>query len=432
VFECGCEDIPDGECDCDGNVLDVLGECGGDCDADEDADGICDDVDPCVGALDECGVCNGPGAVFECGCEDVPEGDCDCDGNVLDVLGECGGDCDADEDADGVCDDEDPCVGALDECGVCNGPGAVFECGCEDIPDGECDCDGNVLDVLGECGGDCEGDADGDGVCDSEEVIGCMDELACNYNPLATDENGLCTYDCYGCINPEACNYDEDATMDGGGCIMPGTACDDGWIFTFDDFLQDDCSCNGYGCSDPEACNYASTALPDDDLCNYISNYGITGPLASYNEMLVSYSYPNTTGSTYEWIITQGDVTDGEGTASVEVVWWGDFQGQLCVVETNSFGCSGDTSCINVNIINDVGEYNQHILSIYPNPARTTLNIKSVGENDVVMRDVMQREVWSGRFINSVEIDVNDFRRGMYFIEVQHQGVRWIEKVLVH
>ena len=25
-----------------------------------DADGICDDVDPCVGAYDECGVCNGP------------------------------------------------------------------------------------------------------------------------------------------------------------------------------------------------------------------------------------------------------------------------------------------------------------------------------------------------------------------------------------
>ena len=32
-----------------------------------DADGICDDVDPCVGALDECGVCNGPGAIYECG-----------------------------------------------------------------------------------------------------------------------------------------------------------------------------------------------------------------------------------------------------------------------------------------------------------------------------------------------------------------------------
>ena len=29
---------------------------------DADADGICDDADDCVGSLDACGVCNGPGA----------------------------------------------------------------------------------------------------------------------------------------------------------------------------------------------------------------------------------------------------------------------------------------------------------------------------------------------------------------------------------
>ena len=35
--------------------------CGGGCEADEDADGVCDDVDDCVGVIDECGLCNGPG-----------------------------------------------------------------------------------------------------------------------------------------------------------------------------------------------------------------------------------------------------------------------------------------------------------------------------------------------------------------------------------
>ena len=132
---CGGTGIADGACDCDGNVLDALGVCGGDCSADVDADGVCDDVDPCVGAYDECGICNGPGAIYECGCFDIPEGDCDCDGNQLDALGVCGGDCAADADADGVCDDVDPCVGAYDECGICNGPGAIYECGCADIPE---------------------------------------------------------------------------------------------------------------------------------------------------------------------------------------------------------------------------------------------------------------------------------------------------------
>ena len=35
---------------------------------DLDSDGLCDEIDECVGEYDECGVCNGPGAVYECGC----------------------------------------------------------------------------------------------------------------------------------------------------------------------------------------------------------------------------------------------------------------------------------------------------------------------------------------------------------------------------
>ena len=56
--------------------------------------------------------------------------------------------------------------------------------------DGSCD----YLDALGDCGGDCEADDDGDGICDSEEVPGCTDETACNYDPGATEEDGNCDY----------------------------------------------------------------------------------------------------------------------------------------------------------------------------------------------------------------------------------------------
>ena len=44
---------------------------------DADSDGVCDEVDDCVGEYDQCGVCNGPGAVYDCGCEEcVAFGDC--------------------------------------------------------------------------------------------------------------------------------------------------------------------------------------------------------------------------------------------------------------------------------------------------------------------------------------------------------------------
>ena len=67
------------------------------------------------------------------------------DGSCLypDALGDCDGDCAVDADADGVCDDEDDCVGFVDACGICNGPGAILDCGCVTMPEGDCDCDGS-------------------------------------------------------------------------------------------------------------------------------------------------------------------------------------------------------------------------------------------------------------------------------------------------
>ena len=214
---CGGTGLAPGTCDCGGTLIDVIGVCGGDCWADEDADGICDDVDECVGEYDACDVCNGPGAIYECGCANIPEGECDCDGNVLDAIGVCGGACSADEDADGVCDDVDDCVGEFDVCGVCNGPGEVYECGCSDVPEGECDCEGNVLDALGECGGECLADEDGDGVCD--DVDDCVGQF---------DECGVCNgdgavYEC-GCNDiPEGdCDCDGNVLDECGVCNGPG------------------------------------------------------------------------------------------------------------------------------------------------------------------------------------------------------------------
>jgi len=74
--------------------------------------------------------------------------------NLLSAFG------DTDLDFDGIYDSVDDCVGAYDECGVCNGDGA---------PPGYCDCSGNVTDALGNCGGDCISDNDGDGICDQFE-----------------------------------------------------------------------------------------------------------------------------------------------------------------------------------------------------------------------------------------------------------------------
>jgi len=44
------------------------------------------------------------------------------------------------------------------------------------------------------CDGSCINDADGDGVCDELEVLGCVESNACNYNSAATEDDGSCDF----------------------------------------------------------------------------------------------------------------------------------------------------------------------------------------------------------------------------------------------
>ncbi len=354
----------DGTC----TELDAVNVCGGTCTSDADEDGICDSEDACIGAYDACGVCNGPGATHACGCTEIPNGDCDCDGNQLDVVGVCGGTCTADIDQDGICDDVDDCLGAYDACGVCNGPGDIFQCGCANIPPGDCDCDGNQPDALGVCGGACTADLNGNGICDDLEYLleteGCTDTLACNFSGCATLDDGSCLYsdalgvcggtcaadtdgdgicdtdEVGGCTNPFACNYDDTATDDDGSCLTAdaigacGGSCSadadgdglcddvDDCVGTLDacgicngpgesyacgctDIPTGDCDCNGNqadalgvcggtcaadtdgdgicdtdevgGCTNPFACNYDDTATDDDGSCLTADAIGACG-----------------------------------------------------------------------------------------------------------------------------------------------------------
>ena len=58
-------------------------------------------------------------------------------------------------------------------------------------------------------------DTDGDSVLDCQEVVGCQDESADNYDENATDA-GDCNYN--GCLDPDAQNYEPGANVDDGSC----------------------------------------------------------------------------------------------------------------------------------------------------------------------------------------------------------------------
>ena len=120
-----CNFNPDATDSDDGCVFaeDYL-DCDGICLNDSDGDGVCDELE--IEGCTDATACN-----F---LTEATEENDTCE--YWDATGVCVGACLADADGDGVCDDVDPCVGILDVCGVCNGPGPVNACGCNDIPRG--------------------------------------------------------------------------------------------------------------------------------------------------------------------------------------------------------------------------------------------------------------------------------------------------------
>jgi hypothetical protein len=245
-------------------------DCNGDCVNDDDGDGTCDEFEifGCTdelacnyasGATNDDGLCN-----FDCyGCANPAA--CNFDPSAL-----------LD---DGSCEFTSCIVIGCTDPEACNYDNeAEFDDGtCTFILEGDCDCDGNQLDALGICGGDCGADDNTNGVCDDDEVLGCTVELACNYDATATVNDGSCDFiSClaFGCTDDSACNYDPSAQFDDGSCSYATFPYDcDGACVNDED---GDDVCDEFeipGCTDSEACNYNPDATEDGENCTYPDPY---------------------------------------------------------------------------------------------------------------------------------------------------------------
>ena len=215
-------------------------DCAGNCLNDLDGDGVCDEVE--LEGCTDATACNFDAlATDDDGSCSYPAPELDCDGECL-----------TDSDGDGVCDafEISGCTDAI----ACNFAAGATE------DDGSC----TYPDLYLDCAGNCLADSDGDGVCDPLEVMGCTLFDACNYNAEATDSNNaLCTYPATGFDCAGSCLNDTDG--DGVCDFQEVEGCTDAGASNFNPLAtDDDGSCFSPTCNDVTACNYTAQAA---DYC---------------------------------------------------------------------------------------------------------------------------------------------------------------------
>jgi len=299
------------------------------------------------------------------------------------------------------------------------------------------------------------------------DVAGCTDATACNFDAAATLDDGNCDYigdvcndgdgstindvitaDCtcagtsttiFGCTVSSACNYDPLATADDASCFFVGDSCDDANPDTVNDSIQTDCSCSGEvveiaGCTDMDACNYNPAAIIDDGSCEYVIQGLITGDVLPAAFTDYSYSYPFTAGSIYQWDAQNGIVTTGQGSPTVTVFWGAEGSGSLSVQETNASDCVGtavelDVIVTPVNVQTAVAEE----VRVFPVPTDNVLWVKGCAQNSrYYLYNALGACVLTGSATGDFSIATASISSGTYLLQIigtQHVSTHRIEVV---
>lgn len=79
--------------------------------------------------------------------------------------------------------------------------------------------------------------------------------------------------------------------------------------------------------------------------------FSVSGNKTPCYNGLFPYTVPAHTASIYHWIVTGGSLISGSNSNSVIIQWTDSIRGHIQVVETNKYGCTGDTSQLYVRVI---------------------------------------------------------------------------------
>lgn len=141
----------------------------------------------------------------------------------------------------------------------------------------------------------------------------------------------------------------------------------------------------------------------------------------------------------YNWSVSNGTITAGQGSNNVDVTW-GTGTGTVNVSASNTCGVSGlkSQSFTGISCREETGASNN--LSVYPNPAHdkvtVSIDIKDHTAFNIMLRDISGRIILSENKegeagLNVYEMDLRNFAKGIYTLEIQSASENRMTKVVV-
>jgi uncharacterized delta-60 repeat protein len=324
-------------------------------------------------------------------------------------------------------------------------------------PNTACD-DGNPLTINDSTNANC--------ICAGQIVTtipGCMNPAACNYNPLATVDNGSCilpgspcddnnantindmidancnctgTAIIPGCMNPAACNYNPLANVEDNSCLFPGSPCNDGNPNTMNDSINPDCICAGIliveGCMDPNSCTYDSLANVDNNTCIYPGTPCDDNNPDTFNDVLDSLC--NCVGTLYVSGCMDPNACNYNPLANID--------DQTCILpgspcDDGNVMTINDSIDVNCNCVGiDITGLNPtHFeFSIVPNPAKDliTIEVGTAGLKTIKVFDLQGKVLLLKSFQGFTELlDCSQLANGSYIVELSNNDGKKIKKLLV-
>lgn len=289
----------------------------------------------------------------------------------------------------------------------------------------------------------------------AEPVPGCTDEIACNYDAEATEDDGSCTYaeplyDCEGnclndadgdgicdevggCTDDSACNFDYQATEDDGSCEYAEQYldCDGNCLMDMDgDGICDELEVAG--CTDLTACNYDEAATDDDGSCTFAdAYYDCDGNCLNDEDMDGVCDELEVAGCTSPYACNYDEAaTDDDESCLVigDACDDGNDMTENDVIDDNC-ECNGE------EIVDGVALFDLDLVEVFPNPATDVLQVTlPEGQTHTLtlfsvtgQRAVLTQRTTSGQ----VALDVADFPAGAYLLRVEHTAGQVVRQIML-